>query len=225
MIGCEHLFKALSFGRQSPQQPSFFLPLSLERLFLKSCNLEHNNYHLTFQDQSLLQYLNLSNNVFELLPDYNHLKNLRVLDLSFCSNLKCILRLPSTLEKLFITCCKALEKVTFESHRFTLGEIDYEGCINLLEIEGLIELVPISKIDEIDLGHIKWIKQYQNHEMCLIGDYQLTVGRSRQIQVLSSSLKYNHKHTQYHFKINQLKVAKWVGRLDLELLVHNLNLI
>lgn len=88
MIGCEHLFKALVFGRQSPQQPSFFLPLSLERLFLKSCNLEHNNYYLTFQDQSLLQYLNLSNNVFELLPDYNHLKNLRVLDLSFCSNLK-----------------------------------------------------------------------------------------------------------------------------------------
>ncbi|GKC57190.1 disease resistance-like protein DSC1 isoform X1 [Tanacetum coccineum] len=184
MTGCEHLFKALNFGRQSPQQPLFFLPHSLERLFLKSCNLEHNNYYLTFQDQSLLQYLNLANNVFELLPDYNHLKNIRVLDLSYCSKLKCILRLPSTLEKLFITCCKSLEKVTFQSHRFTLREIDYEGCTNLLEIEGLIKLVPISKIDEMDLGHMKWIKQYQNHEMCLIGDYQLTVGRSWQIQML-----------------------------------------
>ncbi|GJW92533.1 variation in compound triggered root growth response-like protein, partial [Tanacetum coccineum] len=184
MTGCEHLFKALNFGRQSPQQPLFSLPHSLERLFLKSCNLEHNNYYLTFQDQSLLQYLNLANNVFELLPDYNHLKNLRVLDLSFCSQLKCILRLPSTLEKLFITCCKSLEKVTFQSHRFTLREIDYEGCTNLLEIEGLIKLVPLTKIDEIDLGHMKWIKQYQNHEMCLIGDYQLTIGRSWQIQML-----------------------------------------
>nr|GEX89818.1 protein variation in compound triggered root growth response-like [Tanacetum cinerariifolium] len=184
MTGCEHLFKALNFGRQSPQQPLFSLPHSLEQLFLRSCNLEHNNYYLTFQDQSLLQYLNLANNVFELLPDYNHLKNLRVLDLSFCSKLKCILGLPSTLEKLFITCCKSLEKVTFQSQRFTLREIDYEGCTNLLEIEDLIKLVPISRIDEIDLGHMKWIKQYQNHEMCLIGDYQLTIGRSWQIQML-----------------------------------------
>ncbi|PWA83123.1 NB-ARC domains-containing protein [Artemisia annua] len=184
LIGCEQLLKASNFSGQSPQQPLFSFPHSLERLLLKSCNLEHNNYYSTFQDQSLLQHLNLANNKFELLPDYNHLKNLRVLDLSFCSKLKCILRLPSTLEKLFITCCKSLEKVTFLSHRFTLGEIDYEGCTNLLEIEGLIKLVPISKIDEIDLGHMKWIKQYQNHEVCLIGDCQLTVDRSRQIQML-----------------------------------------
>lgn len=180
ITGCEHLLKASDHG----QQPLFDFPHSLERLLLKSCNLEHNSSFVSFQDQSVLQYLHLGNNLFEFLPDYNHLKTLRVLDLSFCSRLKCIECLPSTLEELFITCCKSLEKITFQSHRFTLREIDYEGCNNLLEIEGLLKLVPILKIDEINLGHMKWLKQYQNHEMCLIGDYQLTVGRQWHIQML-----------------------------------------
>ncbi|GJW51906.1 disease resistance-like protein DSC1 isoform X1 [Tanacetum coccineum] len=184
LIGCEQLLRASNFGGQSSQQPLFSFPHSLERLLLKSCNLEDNNYYLTFQDQSLLQYLNLSNNLFEFLPDYNHLKNLRVLDLSFCSKLKCLLCVPSTLDELFITCCKSLEKITFQLHQFTLREIDYEGCADLLEIEGLVKLVPISKINEIDLGHMKWLKQHKNHEMCLIGDYKLAAGRSWPIQML-----------------------------------------
>ncbi|XP_071729587.1 disease resistance protein RPV1-like [Rutidosis leptorrhynchoides] len=180
MTGCEHLLKASDFG----QQPLISFPHSLERLLLRNCNLERTNYLLSLHDQSLLQYLNLGNSLFENLPDYNHLNNLRVLDLSFCLKLKCIECLPSTLEELFITCCKSLEKVTFQSHRFTLQEIDYEGCTNLLEIEGLLKLVPIVKIDEIDLGHMRWLKRYQHYEMHLIGDNQLTVGRSCYIQML-----------------------------------------
>lgn len=196
MTGCEQLLKmghidpseglkASDFGGQSPQQLLFSFPHSLERLLLKSCNLERNNHFLlSFQVQSFLQYLHLGSNLFEFLPDYNHLKSLRVLDLSFCSRLKRIECLPSTLEELFTTCCTSLEKITFQSHHFTLREIDYEGCINLLEIEGFIKLVPISKMDETDLGHMKWLKEYQNHELYLISDYQLTAGRSCRIQML-----------------------------------------
>nr|XP_043627796.1 disease resistance protein RPV1-like isoform X2 [Erigeron canadensis] len=184
MTGCEHLLKALVLGGQSPQL-AFSFPHLLERLLLKSCNLDCNNNFLSFQEQSLLQHLHLGNNIFESLPDFNHLKSLRVLDLSFCTNLKCIHCLPSTLEELYITCCKSLEKVTFQSRRFRLQKIDYEGCTSLLEIEGLLMLVPISKIKETNLKHMKWLKLYQNHELCLIGDLQLTVGRSWYIQMLS----------------------------------------
>ncbi|KAJ9552017.1 hypothetical protein OSB04_016062 [Centaurea solstitialis] len=194
MTGCEQLLKmghidpsegvkASGSGGQSPKQLLFSFPHSLERLLLKSCNLERNNQFL-LSIQGQLQYLHLGSNLFEFLPDYNHLKSLRVLDLSLCSRLKCIECLPSTLEELFITCCTSLEKITFQSHQFTLREIDYEGCINLLEVEGLIKLVPIFKMNETDLGHMKWLKEYQDRELCLIGDYQLTAGRSQHIQML-----------------------------------------
>ncbi|KAL7591000.1 hypothetical protein Lser_V15G33204 [Lactuca serriola] len=177
MTGCEHLLKGSNLK----------FPHSLERIWLKNCNIdfELSDYSiLSFQIHSMLQYLHLGNNLFEFLPDYNHLKSLRVLELSFCSRLKRIECLPNTLEELFTTCCELLENISFQSHRFTLREFDYEGCINLLEVEGLLKLVPIFRIDERDLGHMKWLKDYQDLEVSLIGDYQLTSGRTRHIQML-----------------------------------------
>ncbi|KAJ0581852.1 hypothetical protein HanHA300_Chr04g0145841 [Helianthus annuus] len=44
--------------------------------------------------------------------------------------------------------------------------------------------MPLAKLDEADLGHMKWLKEYQNHEVCLAGDDELTIGRSRQLQML-----------------------------------------
>ncbi|KAD2805261.1 hypothetical protein E3N88_38638 [Mikania micrantha] len=173
MTGCENLQHAFSF------------PHSIERLFLKDCKVECSKYFpLSFTSQLSLQYLNLGNNLFEHLPTYTHLKNLRVLDLSMCSKLKWLQDLPSTLAELYIYYCESLEKVTFESHQFTLQEIGYEGCRNLSEIEGFIKLVPLTKLDELDLGHMKWLKGFQDHELCLAGDDELITGRSRQLQML-----------------------------------------
>ncbi|KAL8260249.1 hypothetical protein R6Q59_028202 [Mikania micrantha] len=101
-----------------------------------------------------------------------------------CSKLKWIQDLPSTLAELYIYYCESLEKVTFESHQFTLQEFGYEGCRNLSEIEGFIKLMPLTKLDEHDLGHMKWLKGYQDHELCLTGDDELITGRSHQLQML-----------------------------------------
>nr|XP_043627522.1 uncharacterized protein LOC122599129 isoform X2 [Erigeron canadensis] len=196
MTGCENLYnkerlnslvelKATTSGGESTQDLSFPLPHSLQRLFLKNCKLECTDYFpLSFSDQSSLQYLNLGNSLFEELPCYIHLKNLRVLDLSLCSRLKCLLCLPSTLAELYVYYCKSIEKITFESGRFTLQEFGYEGCINLSEIEGLLRLVLIVKLDEIDLGHLMWLKEYENHDVCLVGDDGLTKDRSCRLQML-----------------------------------------
>ncbi|KAI3701597.1 hypothetical protein L6452_26787 [Arctium lappa] len=175
MTGCENLQR-----RSFPN-----LPQSLERLFLKDCNLEcTDDFPLSFIDQSFLRYLNLGNGIFQVLPTYNHLKSLRVLDLSLCSRLRWLLCLPSTLAELYIYYCTSLEKVTFESHQFTLQELGYEGCSILSEIEGFIKLVPLAKLDEADLGHMNWLKEYQNHELCLTGDDELMIGRNFQLQML-----------------------------------------
>lgn len=184
MTGCENL-------RKNSTYHTFSLQHSLQRLYLKDCNLDCTNvFPLSFRAQSLLQYLNLGNNLFEFLPCYNHLTNLRVLDLSLCSRLKWLLCLPSTLAELYIYYCELLEKITFQSQRFTLQEFGYQGCINLSEIEGFIKLVPLVKLDEADLGHMKWLKEHQNHEMCLVGDDELTIGRNSHLQVLSFSFKH-----------------------------------
>ncbi|KAI3701537.1 hypothetical protein L6452_26698 [Arctium lappa] len=195
MTGCKNLCKGeqingllgleASASGGVTEQLTFSFPYSLHRLFLKDCNLEcTDSFPLSFSVQPFLQYLNLGNSLFEFLPCYDHLKNLRVLDLSLCSRLQLLLCLPSTLAELYVYYCKSLEKITFQSHRFTLQEFGYEGCINLSEIEGFIKLVAIAKLDETDLGHLKWLKEYQNQEVLLVGDDELTKGRSLHVQML-----------------------------------------
>ncbi|XP_035846401.1 disease resistance protein RUN1-like isoform X2 [Helianthus annuus] len=185
MTGCKNLFNMLgasTSGGVVTKQPTFYFPLSLHRLFLKDCNLEcTDSFSSSFKIQPYLQYLNLGNNLFESIPCYNHL---RVLDLSFCSRLKCLVCLPRTLAELYIYYCVLLERITFESHRFTLQEFGYEGCNSLYEIEGFIKLVLIANLNENDLGHMKWLREYKNHQVCLVGEDELTLGRSSQIQML-----------------------------------------
>nr|XP_043627316.1 disease resistance protein RRS1B-like [Erigeron canadensis] len=170
---------------KSTQQASFLLPQSIERLYLMNCNLSDTDYFpLTFKDQSLLIYLNLVNSPFEFLPSYNYLRGLRVLDVSGCNDLKELRCLPSTLAELYIYYCIKLNIVTFESHRFTLQEFGYEGCVNLCEVEGLFKLIPVTKLEESDLKHMTWLRSYQDLKVCLVGDAELTKGRSSCVQML-----------------------------------------
>ncbi|XP_076919026.1 uncharacterized protein LOC143579669 isoform X2 [Bidens hawaiensis] len=196
MTKCEKLFKGdkrgalprivvSAYNRKFTKRISIILPSSLERLFLKDCNIENTDCStLGLSDQPFLQYLNLGNNLFKSLPNYSHLTNLRVLDLTMCSKLKRLLCVPSTLAELYINDCVSLESVTFESHRFTLQEFKCEGCISLSEIESIFKLVPVAKLDESYLGHMKWLKEYQDHEVFLIGNNELTIGRSCSLQML-----------------------------------------
>ncbi|KAJ9550868.1 hypothetical protein OSB04_014913 [Centaurea solstitialis] len=166
--------KASSSGGVT-EEPPFSFPHSLQQLFLNNCDLEcTDSFPLSFSVQPF----------FTFLPCYDHLINLRVLDLSFCSNLKCLLRLPNTLAELYVYYCTSLEKITFQSSRFMLQEFGYEGCVNLAEIEGFMKLIPVAKLDETDLGHLKWLKKYQSHEVSLVGDDELTIGRSSDLQML-----------------------------------------
>ncbi|KAL4582001.1 hypothetical protein LXL04_006538 [Taraxacum kok-saghyz] len=197
MTGCENLCNKVQRNllvgiEASPSRggvvagpPTFSFPHSLHRLSLKDCNFQStDSFPLSFSAQVSLEYLNLGNNLFEFLPYYDHLKKLRVLDLSLCTRLKWLLCLPSTLAELYVYYCVSLEKITFQSARFTLQEFGYEGCISLSEVEGFITLVHVAKLDENDLGHMKWLKEYQYREVCLVGDDELTKGRSSCVQML-----------------------------------------
>ncbi|CAH1418865.1 unnamed protein product [Lactuca virosa] len=110
------------------------------------------------------------------LTPLTNLKMLRVLDVSSCPNIKSLLCLPSTLEELCTSWCSSLKKITFDSAGFRLRKFEYLDCANLCEIQGLFKLVPLERLDEEDLGHMKWIKAYQHHGLTLIDDGVLRYG-------------------------------------------------
>ncbi|KAF5789024.1 hypothetical protein HanXRQr2_Chr09g0366011 [Helianthus annuus] len=142
------------------------------------------------------------------MPNNIDLKMLRLLNLYSCPNLKSLLCLPSTLEELCIDWCTSLERITFQSGRFSLREFGYKGCFKLSEIQGLFKLVPVAKIDEADLGHMQWIKAYQDHKVDLVGD-DITKGRDRRIQVIPPNFFQNttHIYIYKHTSISYLNIV------------------
>lgn len=73
--------------------------------------------------------------------------------------------------------------LTFELHKFTLQEFRYEGCVNLSEVEEFLKIVPVAMLTGPALGHMNWLKAYQDPDVCLVGDYDLTKGRTLCLQV------------------------------------------
>ncbi|XP_076907561.1 uncharacterized protein LOC143564055 [Bidens hawaiensis] len=167
-----------------PKQPLFSLPQSLTWLDLSNCNLRfsNNDVCVAFHAQSSFD-LHLAANPFEYIPNNIDLKMLRILSLYSCSNLKYLPCIPSTLDELYIDWCTSPERVTFESGRFTLREFSYECWFKLTEIQGLFRLVPIKKIKEADLGHLRWLKAYEDRKVDLIGD-DITKGNIWHTQML-----------------------------------------
>ncbi|KAK1418478.1 hypothetical protein QVD17_27623 [Tagetes erecta] len=181
--GCTKLWKYVNQILVNPENPLFSLPKSLMWLNLENNNLERtSNVCLSFHVQSSVN-LTLSVNPFEYLPDNINLQTLHTLNLYSCPNLKSLSCIPSTLMELHIDWCTSLEKVTFHLGRFTLHEFSYEGCSKLSEIQGLFKLEPIAKTSEADLGHMHWIKAYEDHMVDLIGD-DITKGRTWHTQIL-----------------------------------------
>ncbi|KAJ0799967.1 putative TIR domain, P-loop containing nucleoside triphosphate hydrolase [Helianthus annuus] len=121
LSGCTRLWKALSNQKcvnqlerlkalcicgGTPQQPLFALPQSLSTL-------------------------NLFDSSFEILPHCVDFKMLQSLCLNCCPNLKSLSCLPSTLKRLRVAWCTLLERITFQSARFTLQELCYDGCFKV----------------------------------------------------------------------------------------------
>ncbi|XP_022030477.1 disease resistance protein RUN1-like [Helianthus annuus] len=178
---CTKLWKASS---RNEIQPLLSLPQSLRVLDLSCCDLEYNNdVHVVFRAQSLFK-LTLSNNPFKYLPKRIELKMLRKLSLLSCHNLKSLPCMPRTLVKLNVDGCKSLESITFQSGRFSLKEFSYEGCSNLSEVQGLFKIVPLAKVDKVDLiQQWHWIKEYEYDEVDLVS-YKVTKEIDGKIQML-----------------------------------------
>ncbi|MFS7917417.1 hypothetical protein Hanom_Chr03g00188831 [Helianthus anomalus] len=64
-------------------------------------------------------------------------------------NLLFVEQVLNSLKTLHVDWCTSMERITFQSARFTLDKFCYVGCFNLFEIEGLFKLVSIAELDRI----------------------------------------------------------------------------
>ncbi|KAJ9551180.1 hypothetical protein OSB04_015225 [Centaurea solstitialis] len=127
--------------------------------------------------QGKLVAIDMSHSNLEVFEPPIVLQSLKTLNLQGSKSLLAI-------RKLYVYDCKSLEKITFESHRFTMQEFGYGGCAQLFEVEGFFKLMPIANLVETELRHMAWLKNYQYHEVSLVGDDELTLFRTKQIQML-----------------------------------------
>ncbi|GFY95026.1 disease resistance protein (TIR-NBS-LRR class) family [Actinidia rufa] len=123
------------------------LPRSLTKLSLANCNLSEDAFPKDLSNLSSLQFLNLSDNPIQSLPDFiRGFTGLQNLCLKSCTRLQSLVRLPK-IKELVIIQNTLLEKITFLS----LEPIDLHICWgdldNLLEIMGMFKVEPIEKVD------------------------------------------------------------------------------
>lgn len=145
---------------------SVFLPKSLQgleslrTLRLESCNLSDDAIPTDIGSSLVsLEELDLRDNDFHGLPcSLSLLSKLRTLHLDDCTKLKQIQNLPTNLNTLTASDCKALESVSDLSKLESMLSLRVNGCPNLVEISGLHELLPF--MQEIDLKGSSKMKQW-----------------------------------------------------------------
>nr|KAJ0196275.1 hypothetical protein LSAT_V11C700361250 [Lactuca sativa] len=150
-FGGHHLPRNKKYANPLQMLKTLFTGGGMPQLFLVPFPDSLKNLFLINNIHPFFKHLNFGSNPLMLLNNYANLKMLRVLDVSDCRNMRSLLCLPSTLEEL-------------------LRKFEYFESQNLFEIQGFLKMVPLAKVDEVDLGHMKWIKTYHDTEVNLAGD-------------------------------------------------------
>ncbi|XP_058190549.1 disease resistance protein RPV1-like [Rhododendron vialii] len=123
------------------------LPSSLTHLNLSHCNLTENAFPEDFGKLSKLQQLFLGGNPVSRLPNFiKDLTALQMLDLSWCPKLQHILFPPIGLNKLVVTECRALEKITYETSA-SIKFISHGACMSLDYVQHGFKILPVKKVD------------------------------------------------------------------------------
>ncbi|KAM7465625.1 hypothetical protein LguiB_013187 [Lonicera macranthoides] len=138
---------------RNPQHICVSFPSSLVSLSLQKCNLSDDGFPLDFSNLSMLQKLDLSNNLFVNLPRcIGNLRMLSKLKLTSCKELHSITGLPNV-ELLDVSDCKSLESVACQSS-VTRVNIVSLGCRKVREVQGMFKLEPMEKANREILDNL-----------------------------------------------------------------------
>lgn len=137
----------VSKRNRSPESIGFSLASlshSLVKLSLANCNLSNDAIPIDLSSLSLLQYLNLSENPINTLPEsIKDLCMLQDLWVDSCTGLQSLPELPSSLVKLKAVHCTSLKRITNLPNLLKSLFLDVSECNKLVEVQGLFKLEPI----------------------------------------------------------------------------------
>ncbi|XP_031123414.1 TMV resistance protein N-like [Ipomoea triloba] len=124
------------------------LPRSLVHLSLAKCNLSDDNFPIAFSNLSMLESLDLSNNLVCSLPEsIKCLRGLRNLKFTLCPRLKSLIGLPHISKRLNADDCMSLEKISYQAELEEGFRMFCRGCKILAEIEGYFKLEPLENVN------------------------------------------------------------------------------
>ncbi|XP_057464545.1 disease resistance protein RUN1-like isoform X1 [Actinidia eriantha] len=130
------------------------LPSSLVHLSLAHCNLTDDAFPRDLGMLSKLQHFCLVGNSISTLPNcIKDLTGLQTLDLSWCPKLQHILWPAITLEKLVVTECRKLKKISYETSS-RIKSISHGACMSLDYVQGGFKILPVAKVDVELLNNI-----------------------------------------------------------------------
>nr|GMD24763.1 TMV resistance protein N-like isoform X2 [Ipomoea batatas] len=107
-----------TIGKQNicPKISHIDLPRSLVHLSLAKCNLSDDKFPIAFSNLSMLESLDLSNNLVCSLPEsIRCLRGLQDLNFSSCPRLKSLIGLPHISKMLGVEDCMSLEKISYQA--------------------------------------------------------------------------------------------------------------
>ncbi|CAL5378188.1 unnamed protein product [Camellia sinensis] len=124
------------------------LPRFLVILSLMDCNLSDDALPRDLSNLHSLQKLYLGGNTFHSLPEsVKFLTTLQSLHLDLCRSLRSLPELPSSLRRLNAESCASLERITNLPNWLRSLNLDLCDCTELVEIQGMFWLEPITKVD------------------------------------------------------------------------------
>ncbi|GFS34312.1 hypothetical protein Acr_00g0033220 [Actinidia rufa] len=140
--------------KKSIQMSLASLPSSLVHLSLAHCNLTDDAFPEDLGMLAKLQHFCLVGNSISTLPNcIKDLTGLQTLDLSWCPKLQHILWPAITLEKLVVTECRKLEKISYETSS-CIKSISHGACMSLDYVQGGFKILPVAKVDVELLNNI-----------------------------------------------------------------------
>lgn len=145
------------FVPKSPKSFYVSLPPSLVLLSLEDNNLINESFPMDFSSLAMLKELHLDGNLIESVPDcVRSLSRLELLSVRRCFMLKSILYPPITMTVLCADNCPTLEKIVFHPQRLRLPIMSYQYSKSLKDIEGMIKLQDLARVDEGILCRLGW---------------------------------------------------------------------
>ncbi|XP_019149936.1 PREDICTED: TMV resistance protein N-like [Ipomoea nil] len=148
------LSSPLLLSRRSCDGVGFFPPsvanlCSLEDLYLSYIDLHEVDLRIIFENFTSLVTLNLSGSCYHQSLPFGicHLSNLKFLDLDNLQNLRVLVEVPPSLEKLSAENCVSLENIAAVSNLKRLEVLSIGNCISLVELPNMKSLSSLKRLD------------------------------------------------------------------------------